>query len=319
MSISSTTARNNYVGNDVASEFAFQFKIFSANDLEVRTNDGTTETSLALTTNYTISLTDGSYPSAGTITLTAGALASGTKITLRRNTPLKQEVDIKNAGEYLPKTHEIALDKLTAMAQQQQDQLDRCLQVHITDAGTFDCVIPTTSRQAKAVLATNSSGTGVEWLPVTADGISNPSQNKTDAEAAQTAAAASATAAAASASAASTSEANCLTYKNYCAQVEANISVRVSSILTTDTTATTDLGLIRVDPSTTDLTITLPAASSAGDGKRFIIKNVTDSSNTITISPDGTDVIDDGTSATIEYPRGVISVVSDGSADWIVL
>ena len=55
MTISSTTVKNSYSGNDSTTSFAYNFKIFADSDLIViiRSSAGT-ETTKTLTTHYTV-------------------------------------------------------------------------------------------------------------------------------------------------------------------------------------------------------------------------------------------------------------------------
>jgi hypothetical protein len=81
MTISSTNRKAGpYIGNGTTTVFPFYFKVFTAADVEVvKLNVSTNvETTLALTTDYTVTLnTDQNANPGGSITLVAGALASG--------------------------------------------------------------------------------------------------------------------------------------------------------------------------------------------------------------------------------------------------
>jgi len=83
MTISSTTRiAGPFIGNGTASAFPFTFKVFAATDLDVikLTVSTGTESTLVLTTDYTVSLNgDQNSNPGGTVTLTAGALATGSR------------------------------------------------------------------------------------------------------------------------------------------------------------------------------------------------------------------------------------------------
>lgn len=75
--------------------------------------------------------------------------------------------------------------------------------------------------------------------------------------------------------------------------------------------------LIQCDPSGGGFAITLPAA--AGNANRsLIIKNVTSSSNTITVNAIGSDLIDGLSSTSLTFGRQSITLVSTGSA-WLLV
>jgi hypothetical protein len=59
--------------------------------------------------------------------------------------------------------------------------------------------------------------------------------------------------------------------------------------------------VVRCDPTAGGFTVTLPP--SPGNAEQIIVKNASDSTNTITISPHGQDEIDDATSLTVSVER----------------
>ena len=71
MTISSTTVKNSYSGNDSTTNFVYAFKIFADSDLIVIIRSSTgTETTKSLTTHYTVA--GAGVASGGSITFTAG-------------------------------------------------------------------------------------------------------------------------------------------------------------------------------------------------------------------------------------------------------
>jgi len=124
MTVSSSASRNYYSGNGATTVFAYTFKIFDESQVKViaRAADGT-ETVKTLTTHYTVS---GVGTSGGNVTMLV-APASGTKLTLVRNVPLTQETDYTPNDPFPAESHEAALDKLTMLVQQLQEQVNRAL------------------------------------------------------------------------------------------------------------------------------------------------------------------------------------------------
>lgn len=65
-------------------------------------------------------------------------------------------------------------------------------------------------------------------------------------------------------------------------------------------------------------TLTLPSASSVGDGAKFIVKDTSGGAgtNSITITRAGSDTIDGANTAVINSNYGSLTLISDGSASW---
>lgn len=174
MSLSSTTRRNDYTGSGSVSVYAYSFRIFAQGDLQVIVRDTAgTETTLTITTDYTVSGVGGS--TGGNVTLvnasqawlTAGKLTSGYHLSIRRVVSLVQNTDIRNQGSFYPETHEDALDYLTMIDQQQQDDIDRS--VHLPDSipiTDFDPTLPSDiESNAGSAIIVNDAGDGLTLSP----------------------------------------------------------------------------------------------------------------------------------------------------------
>ncbi len=144
MTINSTTRKAGpFIGNGSTSAFPFSFKVFQASDLEVvRLDTATnTETSLVLTSDYTVTLNlDQDSNPGGTVTLLAGALAAGYTLTLTSDLPNLQPTDLTNQGGFYPDVINDALDRSTIQIQQLQEQTDRSLKVSVSS--TVDTTLP---------------------------------------------------------------------------------------------------------------------------------------------------------------------------------
>ena len=149
MSVATTLNKVIHTGNDVASEFAFTFKVFAQANLVVTRYtiaDGTLDV-LALTTDYTVTLTD-SGAGGGKVTLVAGALSSAYKLVIERQLTIEQATDYIENADFNAETIETSLDRLTMICQQLKEQLDRMISGNITtDAGVIytppDYAVPT--------------------------------------------------------------------------------------------------------------------------------------------------------------------------------
>ena len=173
MTVASTTRRNDYVGNDNVSAYSYSFKIFVNTHLRVTVrNLSNEETTLALTTDYTVSGVG--ETAGGSITLVdadqawltaSGKLKSGYILTIRRILPLLQAFDIRNQGSYFPESHENQFDKTIHITQQHQDEIDRAMKLPETvDPSTFDADLPVPV--ASKYLRVNAAGTGLELVSV---------------------------------------------------------------------------------------------------------------------------------------------------------
>lgn len=134
MTISTTESRISYNGNGVTTIFAFPYRFFTNTDLTVILVDALgASTTLVLNTDYTVTGADES--AGGTVTLSV-APAVGERLVIARVVPLTQEVDYITGDPFPAETHEGALDKLTAIVQQHQEQLSRTLRLPLeSDVG----------------------------------------------------------------------------------------------------------------------------------------------------------------------------------------
>lgn len=127
MTVSTTTARLNYSGDDSTTVFSYTFRILDDDEIKVELKDSSgTVTTQTKTTHYTV--TGVGDTSGGTITMVT-APASGETLTLTRNVPLTQAVDYTENDSFPAETHEEALDKLTMIAQQLNDKITEAPQI----------------------------------------------------------------------------------------------------------------------------------------------------------------------------------------------
>ena len=180
MTISSTSNRNGYTGNDTTATYGYTFRIPLEADIKVTVRNTTTdvESTLTLTTDYT--LTGVGDAAGGTIVLVDAAQAwisgtsnldTGYKLTIRRVVGLTQGTDIRNQGDFFPEIHEDVFDKNIMIAQQQQDEIDRSVRLPETVASSeFDTTIPADIVGTNSLaLISNPAGTGFAVGPSTAD------------------------------------------------------------------------------------------------------------------------------------------------------
>jgi len=139
MTISTTASRISYNGNGATTAFSFPYRFLANGDLTVIkvAADGT-ETTLTLNTNYTV--TGANEDAGGTVTLSVAPL-SGQRVVIFRSVSITQEVDYITGDPFPAETHERALDRLTMVAQQQQDAIDRSAKLSETSTADADTLI----------------------------------------------------------------------------------------------------------------------------------------------------------------------------------
>lgn len=155
MTVAASTSRADYTGNGVTTAFAVPFRFLDNSHLKViKTSTIGIATTLALTTDYTVS---GAGGVSGTVTCLV-APASGEKLSILRSVPLTQATDYVANDPFPAESHEAALDKLTMIAQQHEEALNRALTL-APNASGVSATLP--SAEANKVVAWNSSGTAL--------------------------------------------------------------------------------------------------------------------------------------------------------------
>lgn len=114
MTVPSTTAISGpYLGDGIQTEFPFSFKIFSANDLQVTINNGTTSSAIS-SGLYTVDIDPSGI--GGIVTL-ATALTEDYKLSITRNVVFEQTTNLEDGQAFLADTLEGMSDKLTFQTQ----------------------------------------------------------------------------------------------------------------------------------------------------------------------------------------------------------
>jgi len=146
-------------GSTVA--FAFAFRLLQTADLYVYTRVIATGVQALLTegVDYTVSAANNDYTSGGTVTTTA-TYASTYQLVLVRRTSLTQETDYTDGSAFPANSHELALDKLTMIAQELQEQLERVPMNQATDfaSGTTDMTLPDRIDRASLAFTFDADG-----------------------------------------------------------------------------------------------------------------------------------------------------------------
>ncbi len=156
--ISDASSRAEFSCDGSTTTFDFSFPILDTGHLELyhRVDSTGVETLLTEVTNYSLSATNNDYSSGGTIT-TVSTYASGITLVARRNTPDSQNATLHDSGVLRLSSIEDALDKLTMLHEEQQEELDRCLKYPVSDASSLSAEIANSVDRASTTFIWDSS------------------------------------------------------------------------------------------------------------------------------------------------------------------
>jgi hypothetical protein len=117
--IPATIPRASYIAASGQTVFPYAWPILDASELRVYAGP----TLLTLGTHYHV--TGEGLPGGGTVVFTAAWAPAGTSVVIMGQVALDQQTDYTDHGPFPAQTHEAALDKLTRITQQLQEQIIR--------------------------------------------------------------------------------------------------------------------------------------------------------------------------------------------------
>jgi hypothetical protein len=169
MTISSTSSREDYIGNGATATYSYGFRIFNATELLLTVRDTSdNETTLVKDTDYTVDTV------AKTITLTAGNLTTDYVLTIRRVLPLTQPTQFRNIGDFHPESHENMADRLCMEIQQVANDVNGAVKIAETlDPANYSLRLPIPAANLligwddTATVLENKASAGVATLPAT--------------------------------------------------------------------------------------------------------------------------------------------------------
>ena len=171
MTVSTTIIKNSASGNGTLHSFAYGFKIFADGDLDVIIRSSTgTETVKTLNTHYVV--TNAGTDSGGNVlfkfnTGSSGDAhfsssdfrpANGETVLIRRSLDLTQSTDYVANDPFAAEDHETALDRLTFISQEIQEELDRSIKISRTNTMTSTEFTTSAASRASKILAFDSNG-----------------------------------------------------------------------------------------------------------------------------------------------------------------
>ena len=142
--VSTTTTKNTYSCDGTNSSFSYTFPIIASTDIKVYVTDSAGVVTIPVNFSVNTGTSKVTYPTTGTI------CPSGSQVTLVRSIPLLQSLVLTTQGPFPAASLNTSHDKLTMMAQQLQEQLNRTV------------ILPITSTSAPT-LPTPSTGYSLVW------------------------------------------------------------------------------------------------------------------------------------------------------------
>jgi hypothetical protein len=306
--------RDNHVGDDSTTNFAYTYLVNDASELVPYLDN------VKQTTGFTVN--DVGTPAGGTVDF-AVAPGTGVKIVLIRETEEDQQATYTEYGPFFVKSVEAALNKLTRIAQEHTEQLGRSIRSNIS-SGVVSWLLPEPS--ADRGLKWNASGDALE------NTTGNPDEIVDDAAASAAAAAASEANAATSEANAATSESNAATSEsnasssaaaaassetaaaNAVAGVPFNDVIRISSVITLDDG---ERGvLVEVDATGGPIDLPLALLSSLTTPYTVVVKKIDTSGNAVSSTANIADELNGvaGGSVSTQVAQGGFTIVADTDA-----
>lgn len=150
MTVSTTSNKVTRDGDGTVLTFSYDFKIFADGDLDVYIRDTNgTETLQTINTNYTV--TGAGNDAGGNVVFQSGQAPAATdKVIIQRKLALTQGTDYVANDPFPAESHEEALDRLTFITQQIQEEVDRSIKASVTNTiSTTEFTVDATDRANK--------------------------------------------------------------------------------------------------------------------------------------------------------------------------
>lgn len=208
MTLQSPASEVTHQGNGVTTVFPYSFRIDATDEVIVFLTDRSLTPEVITTIpSMAYSISGIGNDAGGNVTYNPGTpLAAQRYLTIQRNAPFTQEVDITNQGAFLPEVLEGALDRIVMQTQQLNDKLNRAVLVPVgssIDADEYLDIV-----QDAAAAAQDSASDAANSESNAATSATNASNSASASATSASNASTSATNAANSASAAATSASN---------------------------------------------------------------------------------------------------------------
>ena len=298
------------------SDFAFSFKIFAEDDISViaTTADGD-ETTLTITTDYTVTGENGAFGSGGTVSTVKevdGEMGdynypNGYKITILLNLELKQETDLVYGGKYSSSAIESMSDRLTKISQQMAEKQSRTLKLKRSSALDE----PEIPDPTAGYYLYSPDGASITWVANVTTGetaVTDFGRSLIDDE---NASEAQTTLGLSAFIKTLTDDANAYTARKTLLTPMSRVLVAKTANYTV--VAANDGALIPVDATADNIAITLPAVGDVWNGFTVGFKRIDSGANYVELTPDGSEKVDGASSHFIELENSVAWYTVDGT------
>ncbi|WP_026345128.1 hypothetical protein, partial [Novispirillum itersonii] len=188
MTVTNTVSKQSYASTGSTTVWPFSFPLDRDSDLALIVTAADRTEATVDPARYRLDRVAGTPGGSVTYPLSGPALVAGQTVTVLRRLPVTQATSLVTGAAFYAEDLERALDRLTMIDQQQQEQLDRTLKQPVSDPAGVALTLPPVAQRAGKSLKFDGSGALVA--------------TRFDPDAQQAAAAASAAAAAVSATAA---------------------------------------------------------------------------------------------------------------------
>ena len=349
MTVATSTAKSGpYAGSGTTGPFTVGFRFLENAHIQViRTSSTGVDTTLALTTDYTVT---GAGGASGSVTLVA-ALAVGQQLTIVRNVPFTQDADYVQNDAFPAESHERALDKLTMQTQQLLEAVNRAAKLPVTSTEDSDALVANITLLADNIASieavngnladittvANDLNEPVSEIETVAGSIANVNTVSANIANVNTVAGISANVTTvatniASVNSAASNMAAIIAAPSEAAAAAASAAAAAASAASgmyssvqdksaNYTVVAPDAGdLIRVTTTGGNITITLPAISTQADGFKVAIVKWSGDANTVTVARSGSDTINGAISYNLASQYNSATFVADfETAQWFAV
>ncbi len=150
-----------FIGDNIAVQFPFAFKIFTPDDVSVIVADTSgEETKLTISQHYNVTINPDQSTHPGGNILLNNPLPMSEKLSVVSTMDIEQNTVYSNSGPFYPEVLNDDFDKQTIFAQQNADKLSRAVKVAI-NSGVTDLTLPVPV--ARNVLQWNADGKLVNY------------------------------------------------------------------------------------------------------------------------------------------------------------
>lgn len=162
---SQTRTAGPFAGTGTIVPYPFTFKVFQASDLQVvLTSAGLTQTTLTLSSDYTVTLNANQNMAPGGTITPLVAVAVGTTLSATSRLPIVQPASLTNSGGFYPAVIEDALDRLTILMQE-QGFVSGPQTLRVPELGGVP-LLPIAAARANYLLGFDSNGNPIAVAPV---------------------------------------------------------------------------------------------------------------------------------------------------------